>query len=252
MGKGVISENFSRYAHLYDRYSSVQQETAQALLEKIPQNNFLKILELGSGTGNLTMLLRERFKHADIKAVDISEKMIECAHGRFKDQAIKFIHADAERLDLKEKFDLITSNACFHWFDDLENALRQYKRHLQDNGLIVFTLFGPDTFYELNFALGLVLKGAYTASSRFSGKAELVKFLKHEFKKTSIDEGHYQEEFPDLTALLKKIKYSGTRGSNAGRLNFSRRTISEIEKSYLDKFGLIKATYQVFFCRVQK
>ncbi|MGA2774849.1 MAG: malonyl-ACP O-methyltransferase BioC [Candidatus Omnitrophota bacterium] len=253
MDKKIIVNNFSRYAHLYDRYASVQRKAGQKLLSRMPEGSFFKILELGSGTGNFTFLLRQRFRDAEIKAVDISDKMVELANSRAKGKKISFINADAEKLNLRERFDLITSNACFHWFENLEKTLKAYKNYLKKEGVIAFSVFGPQTFSELNISLGSVLKDISTSASKFITKARLERFLKIEFSEVEIQEARYKENFSSLAELLKKIKYSGIRGNNSeGRLYFNRRIIRDIEAAYLDKFGRIEATYQVFFCVVKK
>jgi malonyl-CoA O-methyltransferase len=253
MDKVIITRNFSKYAHLYDKYASVQKKTARRLLNKIPKGSFSNILELGSGTGNFTFLLRKKFADAEIKAVDISDKMVKFASNRLGVKKIKFIHADAENLNLRERFDLITSNACFHWFDDLEKALKVYKKYLKKDGAIVFTVFGPETFSELNAALSEALRGISTQAGKFINKDRLEKFLKSEFSQVDLREVKYKESFSSLSGLLKKIKYSGIRGdSSENKVSFSRRMLKDIEQTYLARFGRIKATYQVFFCKVSK
>jgi malonyl-CoA O-methyltransferase len=251
--KEIITKNFSKYTHLYDKYASVQRKTAQKLLSGIRKDNFMRILELGSGTGNFTFLLRKKFRDAEIKAVDISDKMVEFANSRAKGKRIQFINADAEKLNLRERFDLIASNACFHWFEDLENTLKTYKKYLKKDGVIAFTVFGPETFSELNVSLGEVLKGISTQASKFVSKDRMGRFLKAEFSQVNLQEVKYKESFSCLAGLLKKIKYSGiSGGSLEGRPYFNRRIIKDIETVYLDKFGAILATYQVFFCVVRK
>ena len=253
MDKTAVAKNFSRYAHLYDRHADVQKKTGRRLLKYIEGEQFTKILELGSGTGNYTALLRKRFTDAEIKAVDISERMVELARNKLADKKLKFINADAQVLDLNEKFDLITSNACFHWLEGLEASLLTYKKHLKRSGLIAFTIFGPETFCELNAVLGLVLNNISTASSRFASKNKLQSFLREEFREVDILEAKYRESFPDLLGLLRKIKYSGVKGGDSlNRVTFNRGMLKDIEKTYLSNFKGIKATYQVFFCVVRK
>ena len=248
-----MAQNFSRYAHLYDKHADVQKKTGRRLLKRIEGKQFAKILELGSGTGNYTVLLRKRFEDAEIKAVDISERMVELARNKLADKKLRFINADAQALNLNERFDLITSNACFHWLEGLESSLLTYKKYLKRNGLIAFTIFGPETFYELNAVLGAVLDNISTASSRFVSKNKLQSFLQEEFREVDIQEAKYSEIFPDLLGLLRKIKYSGVKGwDSASRVTFNRRILKDIEKTYLSKFKGIKATYQVFFCLVRK
>ena len=250
MDKKTIVKNFSRYAHMYDRYSNVQRKAAFELLNMIKKDRFTKIMEMGCGTGNYTRLLREKFKKARIKAVDISYKMIEVASDKLRDKGIEFIVKDAENMNLDEEFDLITSNACFQWFEDLGQALLKYKILLKENGSILFSAFGPFTFWELNSALRSVLKDNSIAAVEFIPMEETKRILFNNFKEVRIKETRYEESFPSLIDLLNKIKYTGARGDGLGsKISLDRGTLKEIEQAYLNKFHRIKATYQVFFCQ---
>jgi malonyl-CoA O-methyltransferase len=249
MDKKTIVKNFSRYAHMYDRYSNVQRKAAFELLNMIKKDRFTKIMDLGCGTGNYTRLLREKFKKAEIKAIDISDKMIEVASDKLRDKDIEFIVKDAENINLDEKFDLITSNACFQWFKDMEKTLLKYRDMLKKDGIILFSAFGPLTFQELNFALGSILKDNSIASAGFIPLEKTKRILHDNFKETGLKEIRYEESFTSLIDLLNKIKYTGARGDGLGsKISLDRETLKEIERAYLDKFHKIKATYQVFFC----
>ncbi len=249
MGKEAIIRNFSRYAYVYDKYADVQKRAALELAEEIKEKNFNKILEIGCGTGNYTLLLREKFRNARLKAIDISKNMIEVAKEKLKDRDIEFIVEDGENLGSDGEFDLITSSACFQWFDDLEKALMKYRDLLKSSGIILFSIFGPSTFWELDAALKDIFKDRSVGAAGFMAKEELGKILNKNFKEIKIRETRYNECFFHLKSLLDKIKYTGIRGEGAnGKISFSRKWLNELEDVYLDKFSAIKATYQVFFC----
>ncbi|MDD5464829.1 MAG: malonyl-ACP O-methyltransferase BioC [Candidatus Omnitrophica bacterium] len=253
MDKSSIADNFSRYAHLYDRYAAVQNQAAFELASSLKNNNFSKILELGCGTGNYTLILRQKFKDARIRALDISEEMISVAQNKLKNEDIEFMVADAERPIPDKDFDLITSNACFQWLNDLGKALRGYAKSLRRGGLACFSIFGPRTFCELDAALKSVLQESRPDSAYFCNRAGLKETLKDNFKSVKINEVCYKESFGSLKGLLEKIKYSGIRGNGLNRkVYFSRGLLARLEKAYLDKFQGIGATYQVFFCRGEK
>lgn len=253
MNRLKIARNFSRYAHLYDKYANMQNKAALELIKSLKIGNFSKILELGCGTGNYTLLLRDRFKGARIKALDISAEMIAVAQNKLKNKDIEFVVADAQKLIPDEDFDLVTSNACFQWLNDLGKALQGYGKSLQRGGLVYFSTFGPQTFCELNTALKSVLKESSVISTYFCNSDSLKTMLKDNFKSVRINEICYQESFVNLRGLLEKIKYSGIRGNGLGKkVYFSRSLLEKLEKAYLDRFGAICATYQVFFCRGEK
>jgi malonyl-CoA O-methyltransferase len=249
MDKKTITRNFSRYALLYDKYADIQKKAAAELLPKARKDDCESILELGCGTGNYTLLLRGRFKKARIKAVDICEKMISVAQDKLKEKGVEFLVADAEDLNLSQEFDLITSNACFQWFEYLEKALLRYKALLSEKGAISFSIFGPQTFFELNSSIKAVLGKTAIAVDGFMAKENVEKILLKNFRQTRIREVFYRNDFASLKDLLDKIKYTGTRGGGLeNKIVFSRRLLREIEKAYLDKFRKVSATYQVFFC----
>lgn len=248
MDKKTIVRDFSRCAYMYDRYADVQRSSALELLSQVKKYRFNRIMEIGCGTGNYTLLLRDRFKKAGIKAVDISDKMIEVASTKLRDKGIEFMIADAENINLDEEFDLITSNACFQWFEDLEQTLLKYKNMLKKDGIILFSIFGPFTFWELNSAMESVWEHSSIATADFMPSWRIERILYDNFKGVKIKEARYEESFASLMDLLNKIKYTGARGGGVGsKISFSRRVLKEIEEIYLKKFQRIRATYQIFF-----
>ena len=124
---------------------------------------------------------------------------------------------------------------------------------MRRGGTVCFSIFGPRTFCELNMVLKSVLKKGCVDSAYFSNKKSLQVMLKDNFKSVKINEVCYQENFESLKGLLEKIKYSGTRGNGLSKkVYFSRGLLARLEKAYRDRFGEIRATYQVFFCRGEK
>ncbi len=251
MDKETIASNFSRYAYFYDKYANVQKTAALEILCGIEDHSFSKVLEIGCGTGNYTFILRSKFRKARITALDISSKMIEVAREKLKDKDIEFVVADGEFVSFPvEEFDLITSNACFQWFGNLEKALQKYKGLLDKNGLISFSIFGPLTFWELNVSLKSILKNTAIAANNFIDKERIEKILGKNFQDVRIKEILYEESFDSLSGLLNKIKYTGTRGNGlSSKFSLSPRYLKVLEGAYLKKFKQIKATYQIFSCQ---
>ena len=250
MDKETIVRNFSRHAALYDSYAHVQKKAAQELLRQTPSNGVARILELGCGTGNYTRLLRNRFKRAEIKAVDICERMISVARVKIRNKPVNLLVGDAEKLDLQEVFDLVTSNASFQWFEDLERALKKYKASLKKGGLISFSIFGPRTFAELKTSIKSALGDNALEADGFLPRENIEKIMLRNFKEAKLKEVVYTEQFKNLQGLLNAIKYTGTRGGGLkNKVYFSRNTLSRINKAYLERYKKITATYQVFFCQ---
>ncbi len=253
MDKTRLIRNFSRSALFYDTYANMQKRSAKELLDRVGRSRFERILELGCGTGNYSSLLNRRFAKARLTAVDLSREMIRVAEDKLKGREIEFLVADAQEIRIKGDFDLITSNACFQWFEDLERPLIRYKKMLKQGGLILFSVFGPLTFEELRFCVEDIFEGASLSAARFITKEKIASLLSRHFTRVEVEEKTYQETSATLGELLKKIKYTGAIGDGFGRKVFlSPGRLKKLETVYRKRFGAITATYQVFMCRGQK
>jgi len=243
--KDVIQRNFSRCARDYDRYAAVQDKAARMLIEQLSGRQFDNILDIGCGTGNYTALLRDRFPDSHITALDISTEMLEVAAYKLGD-AISFIAADGETIQMVSSFDLITSNACFQWFDSLQAALNNCAAALRENGLILFSAFGPATYHELAARLGPL------TSSTFLDADHIAEAMSLSFENVRVREHVFTQTYATLRQLFDTIKYTGTRGLGTNGRSIGRQKLVQVEETYRDKFGEIIATYQIFLCSARK
>jgi len=246
----VIINNFSKSSSTYDEYADIQRRAAFELFSCLGRSNLVKILEIGCGTGNYTVLLREKFPRAELKAIDISVQMLEAAARKLKDKTVELLACDAQLIRLEGDFDLVTSNACFNWFSDLSKAVVKYKDALKKDGMILFSIFGPQTFHELNTCLKYVYPDFTPFAESFLRADKVRRLLEENFRAVEVKEAVYEEVFSSLFSLLNKIKHSGIRGKGlGGKIFFTPAALRKIEAVYLEKFGCIRVTYQVFFCR---
>ncbi len=111
----------------------------------VSKYNKPKILELGSGTGNLTKLLSG---YSSVTSVDLSEKMMEIARAKLPDsENISFVKSDIlEVFDtLSSKFDIVLSSYAIHHLTDSEKEI------LFGNCKNILTLDGIMVFGDLMF-----------------------------------------------------------------------------------------------------
>ena len=246
--KAILARNFSRHAHLYDKYAKVQRTAAEALSAELPSGNIGRVLEIGCGTGIYTAILKERFGAAQIKAIDISARAVAIAADKIK--GVNFAVCDAESARFTGAHDLVTSNSTLHWFGKLELAVENYKAALSDKGVLLFSAFGPETFRELDSCLSEALKGRSITSRRFADRLSLQAILRRHFQEVLVKETMVQREYGSLKELLDTIRYTGTRGDGAQDGVIWRRTIlREMEDMYNKRFGRIIASYQIFICK---
>lgn len=251
----MINPHFSAVAANYDRYAFVQRLAAQDLLAFTGLPAVKRILEPGCGTGIYTQLLLEAFPDASLVAIDICEEMLQLAREKIVSPAIEFSIADAEditRSGSKKRYDLITSNATFQWFQHLPVTLANFVEMLTDGGMLSFSFFGSDTYRELDKVLQETAE-VRTASSRFPGRAELIRMLEPDYRDWAVEERRYTHVFPSVKDLLLSIRYTGTwRPVNEPHTSWSPAMLARTERVYIKQYDRIQATYQVYLCKARK
>lgn len=118
---------------LYDKSQSFVSEYGNDLITLLPSDKNQCILDLGCGTGDLTMKLSEICD--EVVGIDGSEEMIEAA--KVKYPHLNFQVLDACLLPWENKFDIIFSNAVFHWILDQEILLKRIYIALKDRGSLI-------------------------------------------------------------------------------------------------------------------
>ena len=120
-------------ASLYDRQHGFVAAYGSSLLQFIPQNAEQSILDLGCGTGALTEQLSGMGRR--VLGVDSSPEMIERARAQHPE--LEFALCDALNLPYEGEWDVVFSNAVFHWIGDHGALLRSIHRALKPGGLLI-------------------------------------------------------------------------------------------------------------------
>ena len=251
MAKRIIKGNFSRNAGHYDDHATVQKKCAERLMGLLGSEDFLRILEVGCGTGTYTQLLSDKYRASEITAVDISKTMINMAKKKILGKNVSFLVSDGECVQSDDKQDLITSNATFQWFEDLREAVRHFSETLTKKGTLCFSMYGPGTFKEFEEVLKVHFwEGKRLSASRFTSKKDLESILSLYFKKFKVEEEYYTADFISLWDFLSNIKKCGARGYGLGDGIFiGKHRMRALEETYIKKFKGIFATHHVFFCK---
>lgn len=118
---------------LYDSKHDFVTEYGKGLLEFVPKDDRQIILDLGCGTGTLTAQLSSLCNK--VIGVDSSQNMIARAKEQFDN--IEFMVCDALALHFEKEFDVVFSNAVFHWIDDHDLLLKNIHKILKPQGILV-------------------------------------------------------------------------------------------------------------------
>ncbi|MDO3427079.1 peptide chain release factor N(5)-glutamine methyltransferase [Chryseobacterium sp. APV1] len=112
------------------------EELLELAIKKIKSsaidNQSLKILDIGTGSGIIPLVLKKHFPEAEVTSIDLSEKALEVArkNAAFHQLTINFIHADYLNFDVKENFDVIISNPPYIAIDEeqeIEHSVKGFE-----------------------------------------------------------------------------------------------------------------------------
>lgn len=240
LDKKIICRHFNNAAECYDTASILQDEIAKRLTERLDYIKLQpsKVLDLGSGTGKLSKGLLKRYPKASVIALDLALEMAKKSkkQGGWR-RKLQTVCADAEQLPIKsECVELLISNLMLHWCNDLNNTFVGFHRVLAPNGLLLFTLFGPDTLKELRQSWGDVDNTAHT--SDFPDMHEVGDaLLQAGFINPVMDMEVITMTYDSVDQLMKDIKTTGSSNSHCERGKGLMGT---------QKFKVFKQAYEQF------
>lgn len=158
------------------------------------RKNSLKILDIGTGSGIIPLVLKKHFPEAEVTSIDFSEKALETAkkNADYHELAINFIHADYLTFDIAQTFDIIISNPPYIGIEEeheIADSVKEFEPKMAlfsptSDALIFYRKIAEDAekylnnngllFLEINQKLGSETLELYT--SGFS-EAHLLKDL---------------------------------------------------------------------------
>ncbi|WP_232293958.1 methyltransferase domain-containing protein [Sulfurospirillum arsenophilum] len=139
---------FSKNAHSYDDYTSLQREVAHYLISRIDSQP-KKILDLGCGSGAVFKNITWEIEH--FTGVDNALKMCEL-HPTCKD--VEIICEDFEEPTLFETlnppYDLLISSSALQWARDIEALISQLALTCKEGAFAIFTDKTFETIYAMS------------------------------------------------------------------------------------------------------
>jgi malonyl-CoA O-methyltransferase len=152
----VARRRFERAAATYRSASRLESEVGARMRERLDYVKIAPRRILDAASGPPDGALSRRYRGAQVIAVDFSLAMLRQAGGwtRFFSRA-PAVCADLERLPVApQAVDFIWCNMALHWLTDPLPALKEFRRVLAPEGLLMFSTLGPDTLKELRGIAG--------------------------------------------------------------------------------------------------
>ena len=137
---------FNKAVNSYNANAFLQKEITTRLDNKLNviKANTNTIVDLGAGTGFLRQKLAKRYPQSQIICIDFARQLLKQNKAKYK------ICANANQLPLIDSsVDIIASNLMLQWCPQLDRVFEECFRVINDNGLILFSTFGPNTLKEL-------------------------------------------------------------------------------------------------------
>jgi malonyl-CoA O-methyltransferase len=256
-----LRRNFARRALSYDRHAGVQRYMAQVLLSlsQTAVGQARAILEIGCGTGYLTLKLRELNRVAFLVALDLDLTLVTKARERLgRHNHTAWLVADGENL-AGGSFDLIISNSTFQWFSQPRETLRSYFHRLAPAGFLAFATLGPATFHELVTSLtaipGLPPNNRPDIPAvRFLGQPHWAVLLQETgFSLLRQERCLHTVTFPTVWDFLKSLQATGA--TNPDPRPFSPRLLKNLVSAYHTHFAHaagIPVTYEIIWTLARK
>ena len=143
----------------YEKFRAERLAPFFDLLSLIRPRPQMRIIDLGCGTGEITGMLVDKLPAARAEGIDSSASMLAKATARAHPR-LSFRRADVSEIEDYSPFDLVFSNAAFHWVPDNERLMKTILTTLKPGAQIAVQLPKNEAHPSHQVARALVAEGA--------------------------------------------------------------------------------------------
>lgn len=207
----------------YDEVAILARLTAEAMISRLALVTLQPkvILDLGCGTGYGSQLLKQCYPAARIVSVDAELSMLHYLQKKIKSDS-QPIAAFAEHVPLKmHAVDLIFANLVLPWCTHWDSVIREWRRLLRPDGLLMFTCFGPDTLKEIEGELCIQRQDMHELGD---------KIVQARFSDPVMDTERLTLTYRDPSQLERELQQNGI-----------------VEKSWKVNDSVLTTTYEIIY-----
>ena len=254
-----LAHRFDAAAQTYepaDVQARVAARVAEQIGARLATHPPATILEVGCGTGLLTLALRARFPEARLVASDLSEKMVRQTCARFaNDQRFEGVVADGMRLPrpFHQAFALVASSAALHWMTPLDDGLRGVAKAVAPGGALAAAVMVSGTLSELRAARRAVAPNCPAGSDLPTEDALREAIVTSGLRLVTMRSETRQARYHGGAACLRALPAQGVTGgpvSSGARLltrGELRRIAAWLDDNRPHPDGGVRATYKVVY-----
>ena len=158
-----VNHDSESLAEKYDKVSKYQYINGLTLVKKLNISSRHKVLDVGCGTGRLTLKLAGKVDH--ITGIDPSIQRIAVARRKLTQMNpgnVTFELGSSDDIGRygEDVFDVVYLNAVFHWINDKEEALNNIYRVLKPGGKLGICTGDKDHSFTVKIVAKEVLRRA--------------------------------------------------------------------------------------------
>lgn len=247
--KKILQGAFNKAAKTYAGSAVLAKAVAEELVDRL---QYMKvsprtILEVGSGAGFVAQALaKTRLAKAYTIHLDFAIDLLRQATLNKK---TVHVCADTYKLPFKtHSMDVLLSNLCLPFVDDIYAVLDEWQRVLKPGGLCLFTTLGSDTLKEL--------KQAFAAVSQYSHVHTFLDMhnvgdalLATKFAEPVMDVDVVTMHYNSVDELLVSLKNQGVLNASSQRPRglMTPRVLARMKQAYELSAGRCPATVEIVY-----
>ncbi len=237
--KSLVITRFKKSLKTYDENALIQKYTAEKLVKYLTKKKCKNILEIGCSSGVLTRQIKKNLSYEKFFANDIvaeSEKYIVKIIPE-----VQFIEGDIEEIPLNDSYDLIISNACLQWCNNIEAVINKLYNALTPDGILLFSVFADENLKEIINIFKLPKR-----------KLKLDK-LKNNHENIIIESEIKKIYFNTPMEVLSHIKNTGANA--LGEFKFTKSKLQNFVKTYKTLYSegeKVYLTYNPVYIKIKK
>ena len=184
----------------------------------------IRIIDLGCGTGTISLLVSKKYPKAEITCLDIANNMLEIAKGKLKGHRnTRFIQADIYGYEFDMKYDAIISSLTLHHLNSDADKINFYKKiysTLNEGGIFInadIVLAATDFFQNISIKKWKEYMNRAVSEEEIENKW-LAKYKEEDYPARLLDQVSWLEKigFRDIEIFWKYYNFAVFGGLKNG------------------------------------